>query len=87
LFFPYGQVVAIISFLIAIGALAVLHARSTAGFVAGTILIWIPLPLCLRLMSARYRTPILNRWKERRKTLFEWLYDRDSPKDLFNKRH
>ncbi len=61
LFFPYGQVVAIISFLIAIGALAVLHVRSIAGFVVGTILIWIHLSLYLRLMSARYRPPILNR--------------------------
>jgi hypothetical protein len=87
LFFSYGQVVAIISFLIAIAALAVLHVRPIAGFVVGTILIWIHLSLYLRLMSARYRPPILNRWKERRKTFFEWLYDRDSPKDLFNKRH
>jgi hypothetical protein len=31
--------------------------------------------------------PTLKRWKERRKTFFEWLYDRDSLKDLFSRRH
>jgi DNA-directed RNA polymerase subunit RPC12/RpoP len=87
LFYPHGRLVGIISLLIALGTLAVLHVRSIAGFVVGTILIWIPVSLYLKLMSARYRPPTLKRWKERRKTFFEWLYDRDSPKDLFNKRH
>jgi len=86
-FYPYFRMVAIISLLIAIGTLAVLHVRSIIGFVVGTILIWIPVSLYLKLMSARYRPPILKRWKERRKTFFEWLHDRDSPKDLFNKPH
>jgi len=73
LFYPYGRLVAIISLLIALGTLAVLHVRSIAGFVVGTILIWIPVFLYLKLMSARYRPPILKRWKEHRKTFFEWL--------------
>jgi DNA-directed RNA polymerase subunit RPC12/RpoP len=87
LFYPYARRVAIISLLIAIGAMAAFQVRSIIMFILGMILIWVPLFVYLKLISVRYGPPTLKRWKERRKTFFEWLYDRDSPKDLFNKRH
>jgi sarcosine oxidase delta subunit len=84
--FAYGGTVAIISLLIAIGALALFHVTSIIGFAIGAIVIWVPLSLYLNVMSVRFKPATLKKWKERRKTFFEWLYDRDSPKDLFNKR-
>ena len=84
---PHGRLVAIISLLLALGTMAALRVRLIAGFVIGTILIWIPVSLYLKLLSARYGPPTLKRWKERSKTFFEWLYEHGSPKDLFNKRH
>jgi len=89
--FAYGGIVAVVSLLIAIGALALSHVRSIVGFIIGIILIWIPLSLCLNAHSVRYKPPTLKKWKVRRKTgrrrtFFEWLYDRDAPRDIFDKR-
>jgi len=77
--------VAVISLLAAIGLLALFHVTSIIGFAVGIILIWIPLSLFLNVMSVRYKPPTLKKWKERRKTFYEWLYDRDAPRDLFDK--
>lgn len=84
-FYPYGRLVAIVSLLIAIGTLVLLHVRSIVMFAIGIVLIWVPLSLYLKLVSVRYGPPTLKRWKERRRTLFEWLYDRDAPRDIFDK--
>ena len=83
--FAYGRFVAVISLLAAIGLLALFHVTSIIGFAVGIILIWIPLSLFLNVMSVRYKPPTLKKWKERRKTFYEWLYDRDAPRDLFDK--
>ena len=81
---------AVISLVVAVGMLALFHITSIIGFAIGTILIWIPLSLFLNVMSVRYKPPVFRKWKERRKkerrkTFFEWLYNRDAPRDLFDK--
>ena len=72
-FYPYGGLVAIVSLLVAIGTFVLLHVRPTVMFAIGIVLIWVPLSLYLKLVSVRYGPPTLKRWKERRKTFFEWL--------------
>jgi DNA-directed RNA polymerase subunit RPC12/RpoP len=84
--FAYGGIVAVISLLIAIGILALFRVTSIIGFAIGIILIWVPLSLYLNAMSIRYKPATLKKWKERRRTFFEWLYDRDAPHDMFDKR-
>lgn len=87
---PYSKHAAIFALLLAWGILALLHVKSILGFVAGTVLIWIPLSLYLNASSFRYKTPILKKWEPRRqrryKSFFEWLYERDRPPHTFDKR-
>ena len=83
--FAYQRTSALISLLIAVGILALLHTRNVLGFLIGAILIWIPVSMFLNVMSSRYRAPKLKRWKpRRRRTFFEWLYERDEPPELFD---
>ncbi len=88
---PYGRAAAILSLLIAFAAMAFLHVRTIPAFIAGTVLIWIPLSLFLNVASTRLRPPTLKKpkprsvTKPRRRTFFEWLYDRDAPPELFGK--
>lgn len=84
--FAYGGWVALGSLLIAFGILALMHVTAILGLIVGTVLIWIPLSLFLNIVSVRYRPPTLKRWKERRRTFFEWLYERDGPQSLIDKR-
>jgi DNA-directed RNA polymerase subunit RPC12/RpoP len=88
---PYGLAVGLLSLLIALGALRLYGVRSVNGYVVGTIVIWVPVSLYLNLESHRIKAPTLTtpkQWtpKPRRRTFFEWLYDRDAPQDLFNRR-
>ena len=84
--FPYGGLVAFVSVLIAIGILALAHVRTIFGYVIGTVLIWIPLSLALNAATVRFKVPTLKKWKQRRRTFFEWLYERDTPPELIDKR-
>ena len=87
---PYRVPIAIISLLVAWTVLANLGVRTILGFLIGTVLIWPALSLFLTAYSVRIKPPILKEWKERkprtRRTFFEWLYERDAPRDLFDKR-
>ena len=87
---PYGRQVAIVSLLIAWAILALLHVRTILGFAVGTVLIWAPACFFLNAVSVRIKPARLKEWKARqprtRKTLFERLYERDAPQDLFDKR-
>jgi hypothetical protein len=84
---PYGTAVAVISLLISGGALALAHVRNLIGFVVGTALIWIPVSMFINLWSTRLKPPVLKKWKPRRtRTFFEWLYERNAPEDLFDKK-
>jgi uncharacterized protein (UPF0212 family) len=81
--FAYGRIVAVLSLLLALAILRLFHVSTALGFVVGTFLLWIPLSLYLNAWSTRLRPAKLTKWKPRRRTFFEWLYDRDTPQDIF----
>jgi len=84
---PYGAAVAVISLLISLGVLALMHVRNIIWFIVGTVVIWIPLSMFINLWSTRLKPPVLKKWRPRRtRTFFEWLYERDAPQDLLDKR-
>jgi hypothetical protein len=83
---PYGRPVALISLIISVALLVLLHVKNIVAFLVGTPLIWIPVSMFLNAWSTRLKPPTLKKWKQRRRTFFEWLYDRDAPKDLLGKR-
>ena len=76
--FPYGRIVAAVSFFLAVGVLLVLKVTSVLWFVGGTAALLIPISLFLNVYSARFKPPTLKEWKPRtQRTFFEWLYERD----------
>jgi hypothetical protein len=87
---PYGKYAAIIAFLLALFFLALFRVRSILGFAIGTVLIWIPLSMYLNALTFRYKPPFLKKWEPRKqrhfRSFFEWLYERDAPPELFDKR-
>ncbi len=85
--FPYGRWVAVISLFLAIAILRLFRVTSIPWLILGTILLWIPISLYLNVYSFRYKAPTLIKWKERRRSFFEWLYERDSTPRLFDKRN
>lgn len=84
--FPYGWLVALISLFLAGGVMALVRVQSMSWFVVGTAVLWIPISLFLNVWSTRFRPATFKAWKERRRTLFEWLYERDSTPRLFDKK-
>lgn len=87
---PYGKPVAVIALLMAWGILALMRVKTVSGIIIGTILIWLPLSLYMNVLLFRYKAPTLMKWeppKQRRyRSFFEWLYDRDAPPELIDKR-
>jgi hypothetical protein len=83
----YSRGVGIVSLLIALGGLTLAGVRTVDGLLLGTALIWVPLSLFLNAATMNIKPPILRKWKPRRRTFFEWLYDRDKPPELFDKQH
>lgn len=84
--FPYSGLVAAVGLMIALGLLYLVHVTDVFAFLLGIVVIWVPHSLFLNVASMRYKPATLKKWKERRRTIFEWLYDRDAPKDLFPKK-
>jgi hypothetical protein len=84
--FAYSRIVAVVSLLLALAILRLLHVTLGLGFIFGTILLWIPLSMFLNLWTTNLRPHTLKKWKPRRRSFFEWLYDRDAPQDIFGKR-
>jgi|SRR5580658_2669204 hypothetical protein len=80
---PYGRIVAVVSLLLALTILRLLQVAVGLWFVIGTILLWIPISMFLNLWTTGLRPPTLKKWKPRRRSFFEWLYDRDAPQDIF----
>jgi hypothetical protein len=80
------KAVAIVSFLIAVGVLALAGVRSIIGLVVGSVLLWLPISLFLDVAMTRSSGVVLRKRKPRRRTFFEWLYERDSTPELFNKK-
>jgi hypothetical protein len=81
-----SKAVAIASLIIAAGILALVGIRSTIGLVVGSVLLWIPISMFLNVAIMRRKGVILRTWKPRRRTFFEWLYERDSTPELFDKK-
>jgi hypothetical protein len=87
-FLPYARFVAAFSFLIALSVLRVLNVRTILTYIVGSILIWIAVSLFLNALSTRYKPVVLKKWMPRpprRRTFFEWLYERDAPPEMFRK--
>ena len=66
-----------LAIVLAFGGLIVFQVRSVIWLILGTALLWIPLSLFLNTYFARFKPPVLKAWKPRRRSFFEWLYDRD----------
>jgi len=81
-----SKAVAIASLTIAVGILALVGVRSIIGLVLGSALLWVPVSLFLNAAAARRKGVVLRKWKPRRRTFFEWLYERDSTPELFDKK-
>jgi hypothetical protein len=81
-----SKTVATASLIIALGILALTEVRSIVGLVLGSALLWIPISMFLNVATVRRKGIALRRWKPRRRTFFEWLYDRDSTPELFDKK-
>ena len=81
-----SKAVAIASLIIALGILALVGIRSTIGLVVGSALLWIPISMFLNVAIMRRKGVVLRIWKPRRRTFFEWLYERDSTPELFDKK-
>lgn len=81
--FPNSKLIAVLSLLLALGALLLLRVTSVLWLVAGTLVLWVPISLFLNFYSTRFKRPVLRKWKPRkrkprkRRTFFEWLYERD----------
>ena len=81
-----SKVVATVSLIIALGILALTGVRSIVGLVLWSALLWIPLSMFLNVATVRRKGIALRKWHPRRRTFFEWLYDRDSTPELFDKK-
>ena len=81
-----SKTVVIASVIIAMGILALVGVRSMIGFVLGSALLWVPISLFLNVAAMRRKAVVLRKWKPRRRTFFEWLYERDSTPELFDKK-
>ena len=85
--FKYGWQVAVLSIVFAVVVLRLVRVKAIIVWVVGTPLIAIPMSMYLNVLSSRLKPPVLRKWQERRrKSFFEWLYERDSPTNLIDKR-
>jgi hypothetical protein len=84
--FPYTRLVFFVSFLLAVGVLMFMHVRSVFWTPIGAVLIAIPLSLLLNVWSTRFKPAFFKKWKPRRRSFFEWLYERDRPPEMLDKK-
>ena len=78
--------VAIKSLVIAAVVWTVIGIRSIIGLIVGSVLLWIPISIFLNAGEMRRKGVVLRKWKARRRTFFEWMYERDSTPELFSKK-
>jgi len=84
--FPYSVLVAVLSLLLAIGALLVMRVSSILWFIVGTVALWVPISMFMNVYSTRFKRATLKKWKPRTsRTFLEWLYERDKPPEMFGK--
>ena len=69
--------IALVSLIIALGTLALAGVRSIVGLVVGAALLWVPISLYFYVAGMRRNGVVIRKWKPRRRTFFEWLYERD----------
>jgi hypothetical protein len=72
-----SKAVTIVSLIIAMVALTLAGVRSIVGLVIGTALLWVPIYLFLNAARMRRKGVVIRKWEPRRRTFFEWLYERD----------
>jgi len=73
-----SRAISIVSLIIALGTLALVGVRSIVGLIAGAALLWVPISLFLHVWTTRGKgVVVIRKWKPRRRTFFEWLYERD----------
>jgi hypothetical protein len=82
--FPYSALAAVLSLLLAIAALWVIRVTSLVWFTVGTLVLWVPISMFVKIYFTRFKPAALKKWKPRRRTFFEWLYDRDKPPEMFD---
>lgn len=83
---PYPKLVAVLSLLLAVGALLLMRVTSVIWLVAGTLVLWVPISMSLNLYTLQFKRSTLKKWQPRkRRTFFEWLYERDKPPEMFDK--
>jgi hypothetical protein len=86
--FPHSILVAVLALLLAIGALLVMRVTSLLWFIVGSLVLWVPISMFMNIYSTRFKQATLKKWKPRkprRRTFFEWLYERDKPPEMFDK--
>jgi len=83
--FPHSILVAVLSLLLAIGALLVMRITSLVWVTVGTLLLWVPISMFMNIYFTRFKPASLKKWNPRRRTFFEWLYDRDKPPEMFDR--
>ena len=76
-----SKTVALVSLIIALGTLALAGVRSIVGLVVGAALLSVPISLFFYVARMRRKGVVLGKWeprqqKPRRRTFFEWLYER-----------
>jgi len=83
--FPHSILVAVLSLLLAIGALLVMRITSLVWLTVGTLVLWVPISMFMNIYFTRFKPANLKKWNPRRRTFFEWLYDRDKPPEMFDR--
>jgi uncharacterized paraquat-inducible protein A len=74
--FPYRKVTVTFSLALAVGLLLLMRVASVVWFIAGTILLWVPITIVLNVYSARFKPPVLKKWKPT-PSFIEWFRERD----------
>ena len=82
--FPYSALVAVLSVVLAIAALLVMRVTSLVWITVGTLVLWVPISMFMKIYFTQFKPATLKKWKPRRRTFFEWLYDRDKPPGMFD---
>jgi hypothetical protein len=72
-----SRTVTIVSLIIALVTLALAGVHSIVGLVVGAALLWVPISLFLNVARMRRKGVVIRQWNPRRRTFFEWLYERD----------
>lgn len=67
----------LVSLIIALGTLALAGVRSIVGLVVGAALLWVPISLFFYAARMRRKGVVIGKWEPRRRTFFEWLYERN----------